>query len=79
MSIHDRFRQAREGAAKAQRDRERAATTPEDIEFARRVRDLDANGQASLARRMIGTNPAAYVRGSQALREAENPTPPEAA
>ncbi len=79
MSIHDRFKAAREADAKAQRDRERAITSPEDIAFAQRVRDLDTSGQAILARRLLASNPGAYTRGSAALREAENPTPPEAA
>lgn len=80
MNAHERYQQAREADAKAQRDRERAATTPEDIEFARKVRELDAAGQAIVARRLLASNPTSYARGSAALREAENPPPaPEAA
>lgn len=79
MSMHDRFKAAREADAKAERERQRAITSPDDIAFAKRVRDLDAAGQAILARRLLASNPGAYTRGSAALREAENPPPPEAA
>lgn len=80
MNAHERYQQAREADAKAQRDRERAATTPEDVAFAKRVRELDAAGQAIVARRLLASNPTSYARGSAALREAENPPPsPEAA
>ncbi len=64
MSIHERYQQAREADAKAERDRERALTTPEDIEFAKRVRDVDANGEPILARRMIASNPSSILRMS---------------
>ncbi len=75
---HDRFRQHRVAQAQAERERERAATTPDDVELARRVLALDAAGHGIAARRLINANPTSYTRGAAALRDATN-TPPEAA